>query len=194
MLPAVRLSVVLLAVLTLVGCHGSNFVRPADDEFKLGKATHSQVAEKMGAPQTTSESLFPGTGKRLTEEQYIYATYGAGRVRRQLYFFYHDVLVGRQFTSNFPEDSSDWNEFKVDDLVKGKTTRSEVIEMLGHPSGAYIWPAVPKTSGEAIGYHYFYATREYSVFAKRLVRHSKDLIIIFDEQDRILAIDYRKKD
>jgi len=189
-----RYAAVLVGPLVLVGCMSSNFVRPDDDTFKLGKATRSQVIEKMGQPQTTGELISKTTGKKLTVVRYSHATPQLWGVKLLVYYFHDGVLVARNFSSSFPQDRTDWNESKVDDLIKGKTTRSEVLDMLGPPSGAYIWPAVSKTSGEAIGYHYTSFTSKFTAFGNKLSRHRKDLLITFDEKDRILDIDYGKRD
>ena len=194
MLRLLRFALASASVAALVGCAGTNFVRPDDDTFRLGKTTYTQIVERMGSPITTGEFISQASGKKLKVARYGFATYGAVRTRIQVYFFHDDVLVARNFTSNFPEDSSDWNESKVDDLVKGKTTRAEVIAMLGRPSGAYIWPAVAKTSGEAIGYHHSYITSQFTGLGNKRLRHSKHLVITFDDRDRVLDIEYRKKD
>jgi hypothetical protein len=194
MLSALRHSVPFLAALSLASCVGSNFVRPDDSTFKLGTTTYAEVIARMGSPTKTSEFIVPTTGKRVKEVRYGYATFEAVRMRIQLYYFYNDVLVGREFTSNFPEDSSDWNERKVDNLVRGKTTRAEVIRMLGRPSGARIWPATANTSGEAITYYHVYYTRKHTWGGRKQLRHTKDLVITFDTNDQILVFNYAKQD
>jgi len=199
MLPALRLSILLAVGLSVVGC-GSNFVRPDDNAFALGQATYSQVLENMGPPRSTSERLWHPTGKRLKVASYVYTINGLQDrpgivpVRSQEYWFYEDVLVARIFTSSFAEDSTDWNESNVDDLVKGKTSRAEVIDMLGRPSGAFIWPASPEAHGEALGYSHFYMTTRVTALGSKWLRHSKTLVITFDEKDRILDFRYRKDD
>jgi hypothetical protein len=194
MIQLLRATISLFALSLLLGCAGRDFVRPADSAFTLGHTTYSQIIEKMGTPITTGEMISKPSGKKLTVARYGFATYGGAQRRIQVYFFYDDVLVARNFTSDFQEDSSDWNEFKVSNLIKGKTTRAEAIEMLGHPSGAYIWTAVAKTSGEAVGYHHSHITSKFTGFGTKRLLHSKHLIITFDEKDRILDNDYTKKD
>jgi len=49
--------------------------------------------------------------------------------------FWNDRLVGYNFLSSFNEDPSDFNATKIADIEKGKTTRAEIIQRLGPPTG-----------------------------------------------------------
>jgi hypothetical protein len=40
--------------------------------------------------------------------------------------FYNEILVGQKFRSSWAEDNTDFDEKKVPNIVKGKTTRAEV--------------------------------------------------------------------
>ena len=47
------------------------------------------------------------------------------------FYFFDEVLVGHEFLSSWAEDHTDFDEKKVSTIVKGKTTRAEVIQLLG---------------------------------------------------------------
>ena len=203
--PFLRYRAKFLAVLVLAGCAvaGTNFVRPDDNAYTLGKTTRAQLlasfsAARLGAEAETGETQSRASGKTLKYFTYGFATRapsdhpGGIAARTQTFYFYDDVLVARQFTSSFVTDSSDWDETKVKDLVKGVTTRAEVVEMLGRPSGAYIWPAVSRTHGEAIGYHHTYITTPLTGLIHVRVRHSKHLIVTFDGADRVEDVEFRQ--
>ena len=206
MLSTKRLHVPCLAVLVVSGCMGSSFSRQDDGKFVLGHTTYTQVIAEMGPPLSTQS----GEARDPRREEFEIAHYESSAYFEepgnrqdtyatsiQDYIFYKDVLVGRAFVSSNEKDSLNWNKFKVDDLVKGRTTRSEVIKMLGRPSAAFIWPAVAKTSGEAVGYYHCSMVVSQSWVAMNKAtaqRHRKQLLITFDDNDRIADVEYERQD
>jgi len=143
----------------LIGCAGKDFVRPSTDTFQLGKTTYSQVVQHMGEPRDTG--VVEKNGKQITSIGYAYATVGgepseSGVIpaRVQSYLFHKNILVGQEFISSFKSDSSNFDETKIAAIKKGKTTRSEVIKILGQPTGTFIAPVVEESFVEAIGYAY----------------------------------------
>jgi len=70
-------------------------------------------------------------------------------------------------------------------IVKGRTTRAEVIRLLGTPSASYIPPMVKETSGKAIGYTYA-VTRDRMFFGPSSFR--KLLRITFDGRVAFLGV------
>jgi outer membrane protein assembly factor BamE (lipoprotein component of BamABCDE complex) len=96
------------------------------------------------------------------------------------FFFSDEVLVGHHFLSSFKSDSSDFDDSKVSHIVKGKTTRAEVVRLLGKPVGFYIEPMVKSTAGQAIGYRY--VTYKRAPFSEPK-RFQKVLTVSFDSAD-----------
>ena len=180
------------ALLVLCGCAGRDFVRSDAAELKVGKSTFGEVVEKMGQPRTIGEVLKNGeTVKTFT---YAYAATGgeplqAGVIpaRAMAYYFHGDRLVGQEFLSSFKSDNSNFDETKVPGIVKGKTTRAEVIRALGPPTTIFIKPMVKETSGEAIGYSY-HTTSGGAFSGFRFYR--KTLLVSFDSADRVLEVEY----
>jgi outer membrane protein assembly factor BamE (lipoprotein component of BamABCDE complex) len=180
------------AALFLGGCAGKNFVKPESAEFKLGETTYSQVVNKLGEPRGTGEVV--KNGETMKTINYAYATTGgeplqAGVIpaRAMGYYFNRDVLVGKEFISSFKSDNSNFDEKKVPSIEKGKTTRAEVIRLLGRPYDAFVKPMVKETSGEAIGYSY--STTSGSAFTG-LKFFRKAVRIAFDKDDKVLEVDY----
>jgi outer membrane protein assembly factor BamE (lipoprotein component of BamABCDE complex) len=97
------------------------------------------------------------------------------------------MLVGKEFTSSFKSDNSNFDETKIESIIKGKTTRSEVIQLFGKPSSSFIAPMVKETSGEAIGY--VYNTTSGGVFSGFMFT-SIILKISFDDSNVVSDIDY----
>lgn len=183
---------VIAVLLALTGCAGKNFVRPIDDSMRLGKTTYSDVIQQMGEPRRTGDVL--KNDKSVKTATYAYATTGgepleAGVIpaRAQSYYFHNEILVGREFISSFKSDNSNFDETKVDSVIKGKTTRAEVIQLLGRPSAAFIQPMVKETFGEALGYTYQKTSGgAFSGFKF----FTKALKITFDDKDVVLDVDY----
>jgi hypothetical protein len=185
-------TIVLAAALLLGGCAGKNFIKPDAAEFKLGETTYSQVVNKMGEPRSKGEEV--KNGESIKTVTYAYAASGvepfqAGVIpaRAMRYYFNRDVLVGKEFVSSFKSDHSNFDEKKVPAIEKGKTTRPEVIRMLGRPSSSFIKPMVKETSSEAIGYSYSAASG--GAFTGLKVSR-KAVRIAFDKDDKVLEVDY----
>lgn len=184
-------AVVLVTLLSgLAGCARGNFVRPSAEAFPLGRTTYAQVVHQMGEPRTVG--TVRTNGKTVKSITYRYTTTadtswqtGVIPVRSLVFYFDNDTLVGQEFVSSFTSDSTNFDETKLGAIVKGQTTRAEVIRLLGKPSASYIPPMVKATAGEAIGYGY--AGREASAPYRRF---SKTVRLTFDDRDRVAEMDY----
>lgn len=192
MLRSLKYSFVVAVLLALTGCAGKNFVRPADETLRLGKTTYSNVIQQMGEPRKTGDVL--KNDQNVKTATYVYAATGGESLeegvipaRAQSYYFHNELLVGREFRSSFKSDNSNFDETKVASIAKGKTTRSEVIQLLGRPSAAFIQPMVKETSGEALGYAY-QTTRGGAFSGFKFFQ--KMLKVSFDDKDVVLDVDY----
>src|SRR5947207_577348 len=141
----------LVILLVLAGCAGKDFVRPDPAAFKVGTTTYAQVVQQLGEPRRDG-TVFKND-KTVRTIGYSYATTTgeppleseAVPARALAYYFLADTLVGQEFQSSFKSDHSDFDETKIGALIKGKTTRAEVVQLLGRPSGTYISPMVKAT-------------------------------------------------
>ena len=88
------------------------------------------------------------------------------------------------FTSSFKSDHSNFDYSKINAIVKGKTTRSEVIQLMGKPSSSSIPPMVEKTASKGVGYLYT-TTR---IGEKPVKVYTKSLEISFNENDVVSDI------
>lgn len=68
--------------------------------------------------------------------------------------FWKDTLLSNVFVSSFKEDASNFDASKRTAIVKGKTTREEVIGLLGRPAGYAIYPVIKEKDGVAMLYAY----------------------------------------
>ena len=193
-------------VTVLAGCTaGRNFERPTPETVVLGSTSRADVLEKYGPPVRQSAatigfqseaaatpkgsfdvSLAPGSYVSLT---YAFAERALGLLHDFIYtravnfLFWNDRLVAYNFVSSFEQDSSNFDEFKTGALQKGKTTKAEVAQLLGPPTGRSIFPLVQAEGQEVFSYGYAatdLSTRE---------RMTKGLQVLFAADGTVL--DYR---
>ncbi len=176
----------------LAGCAGRNFVRPTPEAIKLGRTTYPQVIQQMGEPKKVGEVL--KNGCKIKTISYAYAASvgepleeGVIPARALTYYFYNDAVVGQEFISSFKSDSTNFDDNKIGSIVKGKTSRAEVIQLLGNPFASFIPPMVKETPREAVGYSYV-TTRGGPFTGFKIFR--KTLKITFDEKDQVSDVDY----
>ena len=140
----------------LSGCMGTYFVRPDDSDLHLGKTSINDVYKTLGDPYREYPTSL--NDQELMFLSYIYVAVGVSSdfdvtpSRTMRLFFWKGVLVSHVYTSLFISDSSYYDESKRTEIVKGKTTRAEVIKLLGRPSGYGIYPYISDKTGEALIY------------------------------------------
>jgi hypothetical protein len=182
--------VVLAALLALAGCAGTDFVRPSADDLKLGKTTYKDVLTRMGAPR--QEGAVLKNEKNVRSATYAYAATGGSPARPgvtparvQVFYFYDDVLVGHEFISSFAEDHSNFDESRVPGIVKGRTTRAQLVQIMGKPTGAQVYPMIKSQKGDAATYLYSQMTG--SVFTAKFYRKA---LVVTLEDDVVADVEY----
>jgi outer membrane protein assembly factor BamE (lipoprotein component of BamABCDE complex) len=185
LLPAIALAVV------LSGCAGTNFKRPDSAALTVGKSTSADVTRVMGTPLQTGELL--KNNEKLRTARYAYAEgAGAGRypgvipARAMVFATFNDLLVGQEFVSSFPDDSTEFDETKISAITKGKSTRTEILSLLGKPNGEALYPLI-KNKAET-GAVYSYSHVRGSVFNMKF--YGKTLIVSFDANGVVTDVDY----
>jgi len=175
------------AIAVLIGCAGTDFVRPDPEGLKNGQTTYAQVIARMGEPRREGSVI--KNEKTLKTVSYVYASVGGTPLREGVtaaraigFYFYNDMLVGHEFISSWADDHTDFDETKAKDIIKGKTTRVEVIRLLGKPSGHYIYPLIKVPTGEAAAFVYV-ETRGFRSFHKRLV-------VMFDAAGTVTDLEF----
>lgn len=186
------LAAILAATLIgVTGCAGSNFTRPAEGELTVGKATKAEVAGRMGDPMQTGELL--KNDRKLAQVRYAYAAAGGESAypgvtpaRSMAFTFFNDTLTSKQFVSSFKSDSTDFDAAKSQSITKGKTTKQEVISLLGKPSGEAVYPFIKSAGDQA--YIYSYVQAKGSVFNMKF--YSKVLVISFDDRNIVTDVEF----
>lgn len=180
----------------LVGCAsaGRDFQRPTSQELVLGKTTYAELSQRLGPARSQSVSRVNDTD--LDMVTYSFAESG-GRALvsgvtpgRSLQLHFHKgVLVGHEFVSSFANDATDFDDSKVNAIQKGKTTRAQVLALLGQPSGEYAPPMVkPELGSRALGYSYL-QVKVPGGFSQPKV-HSKKLVVTLDAADVVTDVTY----
>jgi hypothetical protein len=187
-----RIVLPLVLAALLSACAGTNFKRPDPGVLTVGKSTAADVARVMAAPPLQSGELLKNNEKIRTT-RYAYAEgAGAGRypgvvpARAMVFSTFADLLVGQEFISSFPQDATEFDESKVPAIVKGRTTRDEVVALLGRPNGEAIYPLIRSRTETGIVYSYSHAKG--SVFNMKF--YSKALIVSFDANGVVSDVDY----
>jgi hypothetical protein len=149
------------------------------------------VIQRFGQP--FGEGTVIKNGVTLKTVSYAYSSAGGKPfhegvtpVRALTLFFQNDRLVGHEFVSSWAEDNTDFDGEKVKDIVKGKSTRAEVVRLLGKPSGYCIVPMVKAPSQEAAVY--VYTETRHSAFKLKIFR--KQLVVSFDAAGVVYDVEF----
>jgi hypothetical protein len=195
----VRFAPLFLGVVFLAGCastEGRDFKNPGLGVLTIGRTSPPDVRAVYGEP--FSQSISSGASELPPVFQPFKNMALLTGNRENLKYFYKRGPNYKSFTllfvdgkladyalrGNFPELSTDFDETKVPLLIKGKTKKSEVIALLGPPSGVSIFPAIPNR--DETDFHYFYEgptapTKAY-----------KSLDMGFDGDDTLLNFNFQK--
>lgn len=182
---------VVLAAVILGGCAGTNFKRPDPSSLTLGRSTSSDVIAAMGEPRQTSEGL--KNEKKVRSLHYAYADSlgsakysGVTPARAIVFTTYDNVLVAQEFISSFKDDATDFDDAKVQQISKGKTTKAEVIQLLGKPNGEAIYPITKHENENASVYSYSHVKG--SVFNMKFYKQA--LVVSFDNAGIVTEVEY----
>jgi hypothetical protein len=177
-----------LAMAALFGCAGTDFVRPDAQELKVGQTTYAQVIAKMGQPRR--EGTVIKNERTIKTASYAYAAAGGQPLHQGVtparalgLYFEKDTLVGHEFISSWAEDNTDFDEGRIKDIVKGKTTRAQVVQLLGKPAGFYTHPMIKASPGEALVYAY--------VEVRGFTPYSKVLVVTLDASGAVSDLEFR---
>jgi hypothetical protein len=166
-------------------------VRPQPDALVLGKTTYQDVLHQFGDPYRKGSAVKEGLP--VTSIVYTYASSTAGSGfggvtpgRTIGCHFVNDVLVGYEFMSSYQEDRTDFDETKVTQIEKGRTTRSRVEELLGRPGGMYTYPLIKTKSEQALVYSYIQT--KIAPFSVKI--YQKKLVVAFDGDGTVTDVEF----
>jgi hypothetical protein len=187
----VALIFIALLASNCVGTSGVNFERVKEDTISLGVSTYDDIVNRMG--DSFEEDVYKKNNKQFKLIGYTYSSTGGAATskrviagRQQMFYFYKDILVGHQFTSSWQVDHTDFDETKVEQINKGESTKEDVINLLGRPSGKLIYP-LSKNKGEEILIYSYYEGRQY---AYTIEFFQKYLQVECDQMGTVTEIEY----
>ncbi|UYN96229.1 MAG: hypothetical protein KIT25_04585 [Enhydrobacter sp.] len=202
--PWIALAVALLV--TACSATGRNFERPSSAQLALGKTTVAEAISAFGEPaarrvdagNTDIVTYFdeikprPAALRRAVVRGDIvhlrythsYATMApAGRASARFRLlelaFWNDRLIYYLYSSSFAEDATDFDESRVPALVRGRTTRTDVLNQLGPPGGQAVYPHIARHGGRLYLYQYAIVEPQSGRLA---VKH---LQLLFNAADRL---------
>ena len=186
--------IVAACVFLLAACaQNKDFVRPSSEALSLGKSTYSDVVSVLGESGFRMQT---GTinGEAIQSIDYGYEEaakfIGLNAPQRVLHLtFFKGVLIGEEFNSSFDQDSTKFDVDRVFRLVNGKSTKADVIDALGKPSGEILYPLVNDKKGSGLVYWY---TVNRPVFD--YITHISRLIVFLDGRGIVKDISYREND
>ena len=176
----------LAAVLAATCLLGTDFARPDPASFALGQTTEAEIRARFGKP--SGEAAARVAGKLVTTLRYAYAEARsiAVPVRTMAYAFHEGRLVGFDYMSSFAADQTAFDELALKQVKRGETTRTEALDLLGKPSGRYIYPSA---YADAPGRHadvYSHSRSEKLSGGITLETTTKVLTVTYDEHDVVV--------
>ncbi len=177
-------------VILVSACAGRNFVKPNPETLSVGKTTYEEIISRFGKPYREGSVL--KNDNQLKTLTYTYASGGSSLfggvtpARALGFYFLKDILVGHEFTSSYTDDNTYFEDSKIDQIKKGTTTRSQVIQIIGNDYGKYIYPLIKEKDEKALVY--LYSQTKGSSF--NLKFYQKLLIVSFDKTNIVTDINF----
>lgn len=184
------IGVLLAAAILSTACGGRNFVRPQPEVLALGSTTYGEIVGQFGDPLAKRALLKEGQNITRIGYAYFIVPAGVGDIRRERatgFYFVKDVLVGYESWSTFQEDLTDFDGTKVPEIKKGQTTRAQVAELMGRPSGMYTYPLIKNQSERALVYLYNQSKHYPLVIPKSF--HQR-LLVSFDSSEVVTDVEF----
>jgi hypothetical protein len=179
-------------LVAIFGCAGAarDFIRPQPHELGLGKTTSADIVARFGPPQQRGSAVKDGV--EVASLSYSYADAGAqvsaagvAAAKAMAFYFARNVLVGYESVSTFKGDSSDFDDTRVSDITRGLTTEAQVRDLVGRPSGMYIYPLTRAPDERALVYVYG-QKKGTAPFAR------KQLLVIIDGAGIVRDVQFEK--
>jgi len=186
-----------------VATTGREFARPTEQSIALGTSNSAQIRTTYGEPyeqntETVSREATAGAASPFDaapmEGTVVLYTYflresqapingGGSTVKWVDFVFLNDKLYVYNYVSNFQSGSTQFDESKLAQLKKKKSTKQDVVSLLGEPGGRAIYPFVLLPGTEKYLYKYF----EIEPASNKL--KSKGVELLFDQHG--ILIDFR---
>lgn len=178
-----------VVILLLTAC-GRDFVRPQAGEIVLGKTTKSELLTTLGEPEKAKSVKVNSLPMENIYYQFKHGAAFIGQVHRQralTYTLHNDIVVAYVFLSTFDDDSTNFDEEKVKYIQAGITTKQDVIQLMGPPSGEAIYPVVSNRSLHAFQYAY---QQSRHIIGGARTNTKRTLRLMFDPKDVVVNVNF----
>ena len=188
--------VITLAIAALTACVsvGRDFARPNMESMRSYNPNYDQIRSKYGKPW--AERSITTNGKNVTQLSYGFGTNkvrphkgDSVSTRTMEYYFYNNAMVGYNYFSSMEQDHTDFDDSKRNAIVNKRTTRAEVVALLGAPSGFRIYPMISATSGETAVYMYIDYTKDQNYKISTI----RNLLVTYDVAGVVQDVNYSTK-
>ena len=196
----IKNTIILSLGLFLIGCTGLgvNFKPENITLVKIGKSTKQEIRNLFGKTDPT-ETVVLGDLASETET-YFYRKAGTFRDRWNYKFvtyeYIKDTVNGYLYNNSFEQYSTDFDETKISNFILNKTTRLEVVNMLGSNYGEVILPSnllvktlsektiktIPDKSKYVLVYYLYYLIESGDKFLTK----SKLLVLSFNSDNLLI--------
>jgi hypothetical protein len=187
MTPRRSARVAILAVVLAGACLlGADFGRPDPASFTLGQTTEAEIRARFGKP--AGETAARVGSKLVTTLRYAYAEARsiAVPVRTMSYALHEGRLVGFDYMSSFAADQTAFDELALKRIKRGETTRTETLDLVGKPTGQFIYPSFYATAPGRRADVYSHSRSEKLSAGVTLETTTKVLTITFDEHEVVV--------
>lgn len=171
------------AIASVAGCYaaGQKFERVPLESIHLGKTTQSELVASVGQPRGTRPVQVNGKAAIVYTYLEMEARGVAGDRARSANFTFSDgVLRAFEFRSDFPGESTDFDEGMARTITVGKHTRNDVERLLGKPSGGAMYPVLANPTETAALYVFIRGASVGRVFRKSAVfRYNEQGLVVF---------------
>jgi hypothetical protein len=188
----IRIVCCAVALIIISGCAAPSFVKPAADKLTLGKSTSEDIIKAVGEQPLIDSEVNAEKVQFIRYFHYENPTFwGVVTKRRDLnYTLFNNVMVGAEYDSTYSGEDTEFDTSKVTSISKGKSTRAEVIALLGKPSGEILYPLVTDKKGSGIVYSY-----TYSRFAGLFTTSTANLLVVsLNKEDVVSNISFKIND
>jgi hypothetical protein len=101
------------------------------------------------------------------------------------------VLVGHVFSSSFEKDQTNFDETKLSKIKKGESTQTQVIELMGTPTGIFAFPLVRQKDQTGPVYFYEQTRVEEAPFVPRKIKtYRKALVVSVGENAVVTDVEF----
>ena len=180
----------LAVVLTTACASGRDFKRPDPTSFVLGRTTEGEIRDRFGDPR--GEGTLLANDRTIKILRYAYAEAAPYvekvPVRAMVYSFHEGTLIGFDYASSFSSDKTDFDESLVSKIHRGQTTKAQVVEIFGQPTGMFIYPSSFTKTADQRAYVYSYSRTDKDPMGVSIRNRTKTLAITFDNEEIVTDI------